>query len=318
MCSRTPVLLAAVLLLGLASAKTSRNLAEPGPSPQVSGGTASHIQTVFLIVMAKHNWSSIKGNTNAPYINGTLLPIASHAESYYNRLRIHPDLPNYVYLEAGRSLGIVTNDPPSINHQNVTSHLVRRLADAGISWKVYEESIGGDVCPLTDSLPYVVAHNPFVYFDDMTGSLDPNSDDCIAHIRPFTELALDLQQGTVARYNFIVPNRCNDMATSCDGRNQIRKGDTWLSQNVPVILNSAAYQSGGALFITWDQAEIGDGPIGMIVLSPFARGNGYQNSTYYHHGAMLRTVEEIFGLIPPLTQDIAHDADLSKMFAVFP
>ena len=87
---------------------------------------------------------------------------------------------------------------------------------------------------------------------------------------------------------------------------------------MPVILNSAAYQSGGALFITWDQAEIGDGPIGMIVLSPFARGNGYQNSTYYHHGAMLRTVEEIFGLIPPLTQDIAHDADLSKMFAVFP
>ena len=158
-----------------------------------------------------------------------------------------------------------------------------------------------------------------LYFDDVTEANNSSAPYCIAHVRPYAEWAGDLNAGTVARYNFITPNVCDDMHSSCAPVNDpVKQGDTWLSTEVPKILASQAYAENGALFITWDQAEIGDGPIGMIVLSPFARGNGYQNSTYYHHGAMLRTVEEIFGLIPPLTQDIAHDADLSKMFAVFP
>lgn len=104
----------------------------------------------------------------------------------------------------------------------------------------------------------------------------------MAHVRPFTELARDLQNGTVAQYNFITPNLCDDMHDKCKPiQNAISQGDTWLSQNVPTILNSAAYQNGGALFITWDEAASGDGPIGMIVLSPFAKSNGYENFIHY-------------------------------------
>src|SRR5207248_1445429 len=44
----------------------------------------SSIGTVFLIVMENTDWSSIKGSSSAPYINGTLLPRAAHAEQYYN------------------------------------------------------------------------------------------------------------------------------------------------------------------------------------------------------------------------------------------
>lgn len=48
-----------------------------------------HIRTVFVILMENHNWTGdgnmdIKGNAAAPYINKTLLPMASHAERYYN------------------------------------------------------------------------------------------------------------------------------------------------------------------------------------------------------------------------------------------
>src|SRR5437867_8048245 len=69
-------------------------------------------------------------------------------------------------------------------------------------------------------------------------------------------------------YNFITPNVCDDMHDRCNPiRNPIAQGDIWLSNNVPMILVSAAYKSGGALFITWDEAATGDGPIGMIVLS---------------------------------------------------
>jgi len=83
-----------------------------------------------------------------------------------------------------------------------------------------------------------------------------------------------------------------------------------------MILNSAAYQT-GAVFITWDEAATGDGPIGMIVLSPFAKGAGYQNSIHYTHGSTLRTFQEIFG-VTPFLGDAANQTDLSDLFAVFP
>jgi hypothetical protein len=90
------------------------------------------------------------------------------------------------------------------------------------------------------------------------------------------------------------------MHDSCSPLNDpIKQGDTWLSQQVPLILNSAAYKNGGALLITWDEGENGsDGPIGMIVLSPAARGHGYSNTIYYTHSSTLRTMEEIFGVSP--------------------
>ena len=38
------------------------------------------LQTVFIIVVANQNWASISGNAAAPYINNTLLPMASYAD----------------------------------------------------------------------------------------------------------------------------------------------------------------------------------------------------------------------------------------------
>jgi hypothetical protein len=284
----------------------------------------SHIQTVFIILMENHNWTggkknaNIKGNPDAPYINNTLLPMASHAEQYFNPPGIHPSLPNYLWLEAGTNFSILDDNPPTVNSQSTTNHLVTFLKNAGISWKAYEEDISGTVCPLTDVAEYAVKHDPFVYFDDVTNSQDPTGAYCIAYVRPYTELSGDLTNGTVERYNFITPNLCDDMHDRCKPlQNSIKQGDTWLSTNVPTILNSTVYKNGGALFITWDEAGTGDGPIGMIVLSPFAKGNGYQNSIPYTHGSTLRTFEEIFG-VSPLLGDAANQTDLSDLFASFP
>ncbi len=286
-------------------------------------GQQTNIKTVFIILMENHNWTggkgrtSIKGNPSAPYINNTLLPMASHAEQYFNPTGIHPSLPNYLWLEAGTNFSILDDNPPSVNSQPTTQHLVTFLNNANISWKAYEEDISGAVCPLTDTLEYAVKHDPFVYFDDVTDNRSPTSAYCISHVRPYSELANDLANNTVARYNFITPNLCDDMHDRCKPlRNAIKQGDTWLSNNVPAILNSSAYQA-GALFITWDEAGTGDGPIGMIVLSPFAKGNGYYNSLYYDHGSTLRSFEEILG-VSPFLGDAANETDLRDLFAKFP
>ena len=286
-------------------------------APPMSTPT-SQTRTVFLILMENHNWSDIKNSPSAPYINTTLLPMASYAEQYYNPPENHPSEPNYLWLEAGTSFGITNDADPSVNHQSTTQHLVTLLNNAHISWKSYQEGISGTACPLTENGLYAPKHNPMVYFNDVTNTNDAHSSYCIAHVRPYTELATDLQHDTQAHYNFITPNLCNDMHDACAPMNDpVKQGDTWLAQNIPMILNSQAYKNGGIVFITWDEGEGGDGPIGMIVLSNDAKGGGYSNTIHYTHGSTLRTLEEIFG-VSPFLGDAAHASDLSDLFQKFP
>ena len=87
----------------------------------------------------------------------------------------------------------------------------------------------------------------------------------------------------------------------------------WLAANVPTILSSAAYQNNGLLIITWDEAATGDGPIGMIVLSPLAKGGGYHNAIRYTHSSTLRTFQKIFG-VSPFLGGAATAMDLSDLF----
>jgi hypothetical protein len=326
-------LLPALLALACILPGRAQDVATPstGESADAVDATTTlhHIRTVFVIVMENHNWtgagsSSLKGNTGAPYINYTLVPMASHAENYKNPPGNHPSLPNYLWLEAGTNFGIYNDGTPAQDHQATHVHLVKLLENAGITWRAYDEDISGTTCPLTNSGPvdsngnalYSVHHDPFVYFDDVTNNRSSSYAPCIQHIRPFTQLAKDLAANTVARYNFITPNLCDDMHDTCGG-NAIAHGDAWLKANVPAILNSTAYRSGGVLFIVGDEGAVGDGPVPMIVLSPYAKGNRYSNTVYYTHGSMLRTVQEIFGVYP-LMRNAASETDLHDLFQVFP
>ncbi len=290
----------------------------PAGRAAVRPGTRHAIKTVFLIVMENQNGSSIVGDAAAPYINSVLLPKASYATRYFNPPDIHPSLPNYLWLEAGTSFGITNDGDPSVNHQRTGAHLVDLLSRAGIAWKAYEEGISGTTCPLTNAYPYAARHNPFVYFDDVTGNGNPHSPTCIAHERPYSEFAKDLRRNTTARYNFITPDLCHDMHDSCAPTfNQIKQGDSWLAHAVPPILNSRAYKTGGVLFIAWDEAEHGDGPIPLLVLSPYAKGHGYRGNDPYTHSSLLGTLEEIFG-VSPLLGDAAHASSLRDLFTSYP
>ncbi len=115
-----------------------------------------------------------------------------------------------------------------------------------------------------------------------------------------------------------MPNLCDDMYDTCVSVNDsVKQGDTWLAQKLPAILNSQAYKNGGIVFITWDEGGTGDGPIGMIVLSPDAKGGGYSNTIHYTHSSTLRTLEEIFG-VTPLLGDAKTAIDLRDLFKTFP
>ena len=283
-------------------------------APVVLAENLPPVQTVFVILLENHNWSDFKGSLDAPFLNGKLLPTASYCEQYHSPPGLHPSEPNYIWLEAGTNFGILDDNDPAANHQNTTNHLAAQLRNAGISWKTYQEDITGTVVPLTAINGYVPRHNPFVYFDDLTGTNDVNDPYGLAHIRPYAELADDLANNSVARYNFISPDLCDDGHDACaPSQNPVRQTDDWLAREIPKILNSAAYSNNGALFLTWDESEGADAPVGLILISPLARGGGYSNRIYYTHSSLLRTVQKIFGVSPWLG-DAANATDLSDLF----
>jgi hypothetical protein len=87
-------------ILALAAFATSALAVDHGPA------SCEHpIKTVWVIVMENQNWSSIKGNKSAPYMNQTLLPMTSRAEQSFNPPNNHPGLPNYLWIEAGTNFG---------------------------------------------------------------------------------------------------------------------------------------------------------------------------------------------------------------------
>jgi hypothetical protein len=97
--------------------------------------------------------------------------------------------------------------------------------------------------------------------------------------------------------------------------------DKMLSEIVPAILASPAFEKDGLLVVTFDEAEgtdaasstaccgeqpgpnspspgiggPGGGRVGAIVISPFTEP-GSANDTPYNHYALLRSMEDLFGL----------------------
>jgi hypothetical protein len=282
---------------------------------------------VFQIILENHNWigsGGISGSSAAPYINHTLVPMAAVANNYFNPYGIHPSLPNYLWMEAGTNLGVRADGSPFQYHFGTHLHLTRLLQNAGITWRNYAESSNGQVCPLWPAGPYdsngnevyQPRHVSAIYFDDNTNNRYSRSAYCIAHVRPFWQLASDLKNNTIARYNTITPNLCDDGHDSCGG-NSIAHIDTWLKNNLPLILNSWQYRNGHVvIMIMTDEASNGDGPIPFLVLGAGVK-RGYKNEIRYTHSSLLRTLQEVFKVGPYLGY-ADQSNDLKDLFWTLP
>jgi hypothetical protein len=285
--------------------------------------TSTHnIKTVFVIPMENRNWADIKGSSEAPYINKTLLPIGAYAENFTNPL--HPSLPNYITLEAGSDLGVTADGLPSLYAQLTHAHFSEQLKNAGIPWRAYVESITGKDCPLTNEGPkdsagsqeYVPRHFPQIFFKDMTNDNAKSSVYCIQHAELFSRLASDLKNNAIGRYNFIVPNLCDIGHDPCGG-NEVAHFDSWLKGNLPTILNSSQYKAGHVLVVILaDEARTGNGPTPLILLGAGVKKD-YFNQVNYSQGSVLRTLQEIFA-VSPFLGSAAKSNDFSAMFTTFP
>jgi hypothetical protein len=180
-------------------------------------------------------------------------------------------------------------------------------------------------------------HDGQLFFADTNGGDNTTSSNPEAgHYAPLQQLQTDLADNTVGRYNVITPDEYNDMHSSLNrsftyngvtyarGTDQesIALGDNFLSQIVPQIMASNAYQNNGAIVIWFDETEFGNTSqytLPFIVISPLAKGNAYDSTLPYTHSSDLKSMEELFGVYGPGGQFLG-DAntpgtnDLSNLF----
>jgi hypothetical protein len=272
---------------------------------------ASPIQgTIFTIVMENHDYAEVVGSPNAPYLN-SLIGKYGLATNYMDS-GVHPSLPNYLTMISGAPQypGRRDLDPTAHPFPVSQPNLGSQLETAGIKWRSYQESMGTP-CKLTASGDYAPKHDPFLYFTDMqAGSV------CSSRNVDYSEFASDLSSGQY-RYMWITPNLIDDGHNpQQDPVTGLRQADQWASAEIPKILASAAFRSGGVLFITWDEAEGRHGDskdqIPMIVVAPNIAHAGLTASTSYSHKSYLATVEDMLGL--PRLDTVRTEASMTEFF----
>jgi phospholipase C len=183
----------------------------------------------------------------------------------------NPSLPNYLGMTSGSTWGIRDDN----YHVLPATGLGDQLSSAGVSWKAYFEGFSGDC--INSPYPYALKHNPFAYYGGQ----------CPANVVPMTQLASDLS-GNTPQLSWITPGLCND-GHDCG----VARADQWLSQAVPQITGSTAWQQGGVLLITWDESSAGDGRVALLVAASNVQG---QISTPLDHFSLLATVEDELGV----------------------
>jgi hypothetical protein len=291
---------------------------------------ASAIKTVIVIAMENTDAEEIYGNTAlAPYINGKLMPIAAHATNFNDLLPKQDSEPHYILMEAGTNTfhdHTFTTDDDALkskkgkNSTDSRDHLVAQMnsAPVPVTWMSYQEDMPAGQCPIKSVGRYAAKHNPFVFFEDVSGK-PPRTDTpfCIEHHKPYTDFfAADLAANNLKNYVFITPNLCNDMhgdakqcAFSASDLRRITTGDDWLQAELPRIIEWVTKNS-GVIFIVWDEGHKKQ-KLPFFAIGPGVKP-GHTSTVAFNHRSLIKSVEKIFNL--PILPKVSKSNDFADLF----
>ncbi|MCU1363472.1 MAG: acid phosphatase [Acidimicrobiaceae bacterium] len=266
--------LVALLSIGLASGVGANATTKISPASPCGVATTADYSHVVWIMLENVGYSVI-GSSDAAYFNqlADRCGLATHDDAVS-----HPSLPNYIALTSGSTQGITDDGEPS-EHPLSTTSLFSQL---GANWRTLAQSMPTK-CDRVTSGDYAARHNPAVYYTSISARCKQNDVPLV--------LPLDLR----AKFTMIVPNVCDDMH-SCP----VNVGDAWLRSMVPMILDSAQYQSKSlVLIITFDENDsAASNQVPTVVVAPTVR-IGTRDGARLTHYSLLRTTEDILHL-PPL------------------
>ncbi|HET7419930.1 MAG TPA: alkaline phosphatase family protein [Candidatus Dormibacteraeota bacterium] len=262
-------------------------MAEPSPSASPRPSPKADPPHVFVIVLENRSYAEA---ITTPY----LADLASRyglATNYHGVA--HPSLPNYLALTSGSTWGVADDGW----HALPAGGLGAQLDAAGLSWRAYMEGMAAGCYRNVNR--YALKHNPFAYYGA----------DCPSQVVPFSEFASDMSAGDAPQFVWITPDLCHDGHDCSNG-----VVSDWLSQTVPVILNSEAWKNDGVLFITYDEGE--DSANSVLTLVIRDRQVSLRSSVEYDHYSLLASIEDLLGL-PRLAQ-AANAAPMTDLLATRP
>jgi phosphatidylinositol-3-phosphatase len=320
---RLLLVLVTVLLLsvGLAGATRATPTAKTDGVPQFGN--------VFVIIGENTDYSALT-KKNAPYLLGTIKPESAWLTNYW--ATTHYSEANYVAMTSGQFTPCEQKDGQiSSCHQPAGQdnlfHQLDETYPGTTPWQSWMESMPAP-CYVSSFgsdaglNKYRAKHNPALIFDNVAGSwngttFNPSSE-CLNQDISTGETASGvgpndmsvfnkaLQDNTVSRFNFIVPNECEDAHDNCKPvGNPVLQFDQFLNREIPLIQNSAAYQanSNGVIIVTFDEGttkspnhadKFGQGgQVAFAVISPLANIGSYGNM--WDHYSFLRTLQDGLG-----------------------
>jgi phosphatidylinositol-3-phosphatase len=289
----------------LAATGYTSQVALASPGTTATTASASHpcgtmskpgtIKHVIWIWLENHSYNAILGSSQAPYFN-TLAKDCGLATNYHNVT--HPSLPNYIAATSGLSYSSIQKFLSDCSPSSSCDTSAKSIFGQGETWKSYEESMPS-ACDHSNSGNYAVRHNPAVYYTTLSG--------CSSGDVAYSHLASDLAHNQLPAFSFITPNLIDDMHNGT-----VADGNSWMSRNLPTILNSAEYKNGSTvIFITFDEgSDVGsyaDGEhcatntsdtschLPTFVISPSTKV-GARSGTLFNHYSLLATAEQLLHL----------------------
>jgi acid phosphatase len=252
----------------------------PDPPFGHSPGPFTH---VFIVVEENEGYDDVITSGAMPYLS-FLASQFGLATEYYGTS--HPSIGNYFMLTVGDTITTDNNYSTVVS----TDNIVRRLLQAGLTWKSYAESLPSVGYTGPDTGIYARRHNVLALLSDVVQSPAQTT-----HLVPFGQFAVDFANNAFPNYSFIVPNLCND-GHDCP----LSAADIWLQTNIGPLLASQQFQQDGLLIITFDEARDSDtrnggGRVPWVAISAKTK-RGYQSAAFYQHQSTLRLVCEAFGL----------------------
>lgn len=267
-----------VMLLVFASCGGHTSLIGSGTT---GATTVPQFNHVAIVVIENASYGDVIGQPSMPYLN-SLASKNSLLQSYH--ATAHPSIPNYFMLTTGQT---VTSDD-SFSGSVSMDNLAREFIASKITWKAYEESIPSVGYIGGDSGLYIERHDPFSYFTDVRNSAAQTE-----NLVPYSQLATDLGSGSLPNFLWIGPNAV-DNAHSCPAANpncthadELAAADSWLSTNIPPLLNNPTFSASGLLILVFDEGDVGDlanggGHVVCMFAGTHVKTNYTSTATYSH------------------------------------
>lgn len=247
---------------------------------------------VLLVVEENKPYGEIIGSDKAPYLNRLAVRygLATAFDAGYPT--DCPSLPAYLLLTSGSTHGIC-DDGDATRHRIDGPNIFAQVAASGRQWRGYAQSMPMP-CRLTNDDDYVVRHAPAPYY---VSAQDDCADwDVPMGTRTSGAFHTDVTQGRLPAFSFVTPDVCHEMhgGVRCFG-DDVRAGDTWLRDWLPMVLDGPDYRTGKlTVIVTWDEGSKESNHVPTIVVSPHAEH--VRSAEHFTHCSVLRTTQELLAL----------------------